>query len=430
MARNKFRVLGVLLVVVLLTGVVGVSAQDGKVTFMSTQFNIVEETDKARTILADFGEVDFVPSEEGPMIDLLKAEAEAGSGTVDLVGSLHGTFPVLQQEDLLFELTDLLAEIEAEYELPAAFVELGKLGTADYQYYIPWMQATYIMAAHVDALQYLPEGADINALTWEQLAAWAKNMYDATGEAQLGLPVAGLFHRFLQGYLYPSFTGGMVTGFKNADAAAMWEWFKTDLWPYVHPQSITYEFMQEPLLAGEVLVAFDHTARLINAFNEKPEEFVGFPAPTGPAGLGFMPVVVGLGIPYTAPNPDGAEALLKYLLLPETQARVLQDLAFFPVVSGVDTTNLSAGVAIEAAAVAAQANSPDALPALLPVGLGTRGGEINEIFRNVFTRIVLNGEDIQTVLDEEGASLQTLLDETGAPCWPPDAPSEGACQLQ
>jgi multiple sugar transport system substrate-binding protein len=118
------------------------------------------------------------------------------------------------------------------------------------------------------------------------------------------------------------------------------------------------------------------------------------------------------------------------MLTPETQARVLQDLAFFPVVGGVDTANLSAGVAIEAAAVAAQANSPDALPALLPVGLGARGGEINEIFRNAFTRIVLNGEDIQTVLDQEGASLQTLLDETGAACWPPDAPSEGACQLQ
>ena len=159
---------------------------------------------------------------------------------MDLVGALHGTFPVLAQEDLLFDLSDLLAEIEAEVELPAAFVELGKLGTEDYQYYIPWMQATYIMAAHVDALQYLPEGVDINALTWEQLAAWAKNIYDATGEAKLGLPVAGLFHRFLEGYLLPSFTGGMVTGFKNAEAVAMWEWFKTDLWPYVHPQSITY----------------------------------------------------------------------------------------------------------------------------------------------------------------------------------------------
>lgn len=430
MVRHKVRALVVLLVAVMLTGALGVYAQDGKVTFMSTQFNTVEESDKARAILADLGNVDFVPSEEGPMIDLLKAEAQAGSGTVDLVGALHGTFPVLAQEDVLFDLSDLLAEVQAEYELPEAFVELGKLGTEDYQYYIPWMQATYIMAAHKDALQYLPEGADLNALTWEQLAAWAKNIYDATGEAKLGLPVAGLFHRFLEGYLYPSFTGGMVTGFKTAEAAAMWEWFKTDLWPYVHPQSITYEFMQEPLLAGEVLVAFDHTARLINAFNERPEDFVGFPAPAGPAGRGFMPVVVGLGIPFTAPNPDGAEALLKYLLSPETQARVLKDLAFFPVVGGVDTSGLSAGVAIEAGAVAAQASSPDALPALLPVGLGSRGGEINEIYRNAFSRIVLNGEDIQTVLEEEGANLQKLLDETGAPCWPPDAPSEGACQLQ
>lgn len=430
MVRHKVRAFVVLLLAVMLTGALGVYAQDGKVTFMSTQFNTVEESDKARAILADFGEVDFVPSEEGPMIDLLKAEAQAGSGTVDLVGALHGTFPVLAQEDVLFDLSDLLAEIQAEYELPEAFVELGRLGTEDYQYYIPWMQATYIMAAHKDALQYLPEGADLNALTWEQLAAWAKNIYDATGEAKLGLPVAGLFHRFLEGYLYPSFTGGMVTGFKTAEAAAMWEWFKTDLWPYVHPQSIAYEFMQEPLLAGEVLVAFDHTARLINAFNERPEDFVAFPAPAGPAGRGFMPVVVGLGIPFTAPNPDGAEALLKYMLSPETQARVLKDLAFFPVVGGVDTSGLSAGVAIEAGAVSAQANSPDALPALLPVGLGARGGEINEIYRNAFSRIVLNGEDIQTVLNEEGANLQKLLDETGAPCWPPDAPSEGACQLQ
>lgn len=428
MSRFKSRSIVVLLVLVMLAGALGVQAQDGTITFMSTQFNIVEESDKAREILADFGDVEFVPSEEGPMIDLLRAEAEAGEGTVDLIGALHGTFPVLANEDLLFDLTPLLESLEVE--LAPSFVELGKLGTTDYQYYIPWLQATYIMAAHKDALQYLPEGADVNALTWEQFAQWAKNIYDETGEAQVGLPVAGLFHRFLEGYLYPSFTGGMVTNFKSQEAVDMWTWFRDELWPYVHPQSVTsYEFMQEPLLAGEVLVAFDHTARLINAFNEKPEEFVAFPAPAGPAGRGFMPVVVGMGIPYTSPNPDGAEELLKYMLQPETQARVLQELAFFPVVSGVDTSGLAPGIALEAEAVTAQANSPDALPALLPVGLGDRGGEINEIYRNAFTRIVLNGEDIQTVLDEEGANLQALLDETGAPCWPPDAPSEGACQL-
>jgi multiple sugar transport system substrate-binding protein len=118
------------------------------------------------------------------------------------------------------------------------------------------------------------------------------------------------------------------------------------------------------------------------------------------------------------------------LTRPETQARVLNDLGFFPVVEGVDTSNLPAGVALEAAAVDAQAGAADALPALLPVGLGERGGEINQIFRNAFDRAVLNGEDVRTVLDEEGANLQKLMEETGAPCWAPDAPSDGPCQVQ
>jgi multiple sugar transport system substrate-binding protein len=72
----------------------------------------------------------------------------------------------------------------------------------------------------------------------------------------------------------------------------------------------------------------------------------------------------------------------------------------------------------------------DALPALLPVGLGERGGEINEIYRAAAARILFDGEEIATVLEEEGANLETLMQETGAPCWPPDPPSEGACPVE
>ena len=57
----------------------------------------------------------------------------------------------------------------------------------------------------------------------------------------------------------------------------MLEWVKTSLWPYVNPQSISYEFMQEPLMSGEVWVAFDHTARLLDAFNSEPDEVCGLP---------------------------------------------------------------------------------------------------------------------------------------------------------
>jgi multiple sugar transport system substrate-binding protein len=100
------------------------------------------------------------------------------------------------------------------------------------------------------------------------------------------------------------------------------------------------------------------------------------------------------------------------------------------VIGDVDTADLPAGVAAELGAVAATINAPDAIPSLLPIGLGARGGELNQIYRDAFSRIVINGEDIQTVLDEQATVLQTLLDETAAPCWAPDAPSEGACQVE
>jgi len=430
MMKKIHLLLFVVLVTALATGLI-VSAQDTPVIFASTQFNVVEEADKARAIMEGFedGAAEFTVSEEGPLLDLLRAEAQTGTGTVDVVASLHGTFPTLANEDLMFDLSDLLASIEEEHDINDAFVELGRMGTTDYQYYIPWMQATYIMAASNEALQYLPEGADINALTWDQLAEWGANMQEATGEPQIGFPVAGLFHRFLEGYAWPSFTGGMVTQFNSPEAADMMAFMRDDLWPQVNPESINYDFMNEPLLSGEVLVAFDHVARLKPAFDERPADFVAFPAPAGPAGRGYMPVVAGMGIPYTSANPDEAEALIRFMLSPETQSAILSELGFYPVIEGVDTSNLPEGVAIELEAVNATINAPDALPSLLPVGLGARGGEINEIFRNAFNRIVVEGQDIQTVLDEEAATLQTLMDETGAACWAPDPESEGPCQI-
>lgn len=394
----------------------------GDVVFFSTQFSPVEEQEKFRTILADGG-YDFTSTEEGPALDQILA----GSGSIDVFGALHGSFPPLAREDAMMNMIDVAEDLLDSRDLAPAFIDTGLLGTDDFLYYVPWMQATYIMAANVEALPYLPEGADVNALTWEQLGQWCQNILEQTGEARCGLPHAGLFHRFLEGYLFPSFTGGMVSNFRSAEAEEMMAWARDVLWPAVNPQSINYEFMQEPLLSGEVWVAFDHTARLIEAFNAEPDSFVAFPAPAGPAGRGFMPVIVGLGIPADAPNPEAGAALIEFLTRPDVQGAVLEQLGFFPVVDGVDTSNLPVGVGIEAGAVNAQATSPDALPSLLPVGLGDRGGEINQIFRNAFDRIVLNGEDIATVLEEEGENLQTLMNETGAPCWAPDPLGDGPC---
>jgi len=394
----------------------------GDVSFVSTQFAPVEEADKLRAILDSAG-FDFTGGEEGPTIDQILA----GSGSIDVVGALHGTFPPLVGEDSMTNMIDVLDDLSADRTFAPSFVSSGLLGSDDYLAYVPWAQATYIMAANTEALAYLPEGADIDNLQWEDLATWCQAMLDGEGSPKCGLPHAGLFHRFLEGYMWPSFTGGMVSEFRSSDAEAMLTWLRDDLWPTMSPESINYEFMQEPLQSGEVWVAFDHVARLIDAFSADPEGFVAFPTPSGPSGRGFMPVIVGLGIPADAPNPEAGAAVIEFLTRPDVQAQVLSELAFFPVVEGVDTSNLPAGVALEAEAVEKLANADDAIPALLPVGLGERGGEINQIFRNAFDRVVFDGEDIATVLGEEGDALQALLDETGAPCWAPDPASDGPC---
>src|SRR3546814_14666846 len=122
-------------------------------------------------------------------------------------------------------------------------------------------------------------------------------------------------HRFFQGYLYPSFTGSVVTRFRSDDAVAMWEAFK-EIWAVTNPRSTSFAFMQEPLLAEEVWVAFDHTARLMNAFRQRPNDFVAFPAPAGPKGRGFMPVLAGMATPAAAADPAQAHHWVANLAQP------------------------------------------------------------------------------------------------------------------
>lgn len=405
----------------------------GSIVFLSTQLRPVEEAEKVRgTILAGFDRpVEFIGEDTGPFTDRVLAEAQAGQGEVGLLGGQHGDFATFVEDGLLSDLSDLAEEL-SDRGFVEQYLELGRYGGEQLSY-IPWMQATYVMVAHREALAYLPEGVDESALqtslTYDQLAAWARNVNDAEGQ-KLGFPAGedGLLHRFLQGYGYPSFTGGVNTTFAGDDAVAMWQWFR-DAWATVNPQALGYNAMDEPLISGEVWIAWDHTARLIGALRERGPDLIAFPAPRGPRGLGYMPVVAGLAVPASAPDVEASRALIEYLTRPEVQATTLREVAFFPVIEGDLPTDLPEGVQAEVAAVQATTGSEDALASLLPVGLGDQAGAYNKVFRDSFQSIVLDGNDIRAVLDEQAANLQGVLDAAQAPCWAPDPEGDGVCQV-
>ncbi|GLQ77773.1 ABC transporter substrate-binding protein [Mesorhizobium huakuii] len=402
-------------------------AQAQQVLFWSTQARPVEETQKMRDeVLKGFeGAVDYQVAEDGPWLTRLQAELQAGSGTIGLLGGLHGDFSTVGAN-----LVDLSAVDVGGVKVNEAYKKLGMLGTGE-QKYMPWMQATYLMAANKQALQYLPAGTDLNTITYDQLIEWSKTIAEKTGSPKFGFPAGpkGLKHRFFEGFLYPSYTGSMVTKFRSAEAETAWNKFK-ELWQYTNPNSTNYAFMQEPLLSGEVWVAFDHVARLADAFNKKPDDFVAFPAPAGPAGRGFMPVVAGVAIPKTSPDQEKAKALVAYMLKPETQIATLKATNFFPVVDVKLPDDMPASVKAFGPAIATMTSAPDALPALLPMGLGDLGGKFNQVYTDSFERIVLGGEDVHGVLEQQAAALKAIIDQAKAPCWAPDKPSEGACPVE
>jgi multiple sugar transport system substrate-binding protein len=407
------------------------SPQTHEVVFFSNQLNPIEEAEKVRNIMLKRfpHRVDFITtSDDRAFEDRIVAESRAGRGRVDLVGALHGNFVSLRDQNVFSDLSDVRRQL-ATAGIPTNLLNLGRVG-ATQQLYIPWMQATYIMVANKQVLPLLPKGADRNRLTYGQLRQWAKNIRARFGVGRLGFPAGdtGLFHRFLQGYFVPSFTGRNVTRFKSAEAANGWQYLRT-LWPYVHPQSLTYGFMQDPLLTGEVLLAWDHVARVKNALVTRPQDFVTFPAPRGPRGRAYMPVLAGLGVPRVSPDPAAAKALIRHMLSVSTQAQTLSAVGFFPVRSGKLSRRLGPGLLKEASAVNRTLNARDAMPSLLPIGLGGEGGNFNRIYRDTFTRIVLQNQDIRTVLNEQGAALQEIFNKTNARCWAPDPASSGACRV-
>ena len=328
----------------------------GSLVFFSTQFVPVEEAEKFRAILQDGG-FDFTGSEEGPLLDLVTAEAQAGKGTVDVVGALHGTFPPLQKVDAMANMADLADDLSANRELDRRLSRDRLAGHRG----LPLLRALDAGHLHHGRTQgrlAVPAGRRRHQradLATARRVVQGHLRQDRHGA--LRLPHAGLFHRFLEGYMWPSFTGGMVSDFQSNEAAAMLEWLRDDLWPYVNPQSINYSFMQEPLLAGEVWVAFDHTARLLDAFNQKPDDSWPSPRRRGQPAWASCRSSSASASPRPRRNPEAAKAAIDYLTTPEVQARILKELGFFPVVSGVDTSDLPAGVAIEAKAVSAQSSA-------------------------------------------------------------------------
>ena len=409
-----------------------ITVKPAKIIWASTQLVPPEEQAFVKnTLLAEFKketnvDVEFVGISYEDLSVRMESEQTSGKVTISIMGDLHGGLDYFASKGWLEDLSKFGTLPGRTF--PKVLEEYSRL--YGIKAYIPWMTATYVMVVNKEAFKYLPEGLteeDVikgtSKWTYDAFLAWAKKLYEETGGPKVGFPAGpkGLFVRFLHGYLYPAFTGAQVKNFDSDNAVKMWEYLK-ELWKYVHPSSTTWDAMADPLLKGEVWIAWDHTARIKDAITTKPDQFVVVPVPAGPKGRGFILVIAGLAIPKNAPHQDAAWALIEYLTRPETQVKVLENVGFFPTVQEASAKIAAGPLKILAEGVGNLLSTPDALVALIP-SLGAKGGDFKNVYITAFQRIVLNNEDIKPVISELAPVLKGLFEETGAPLPPPDSKS-------
>lgn len=393
-----------------------------KLVWVSTQLAPAPEQAFVRELLKDFTretgiEVEFVPLGYAEMASKIEAEVTTGRVVTNLIGALSTEIEFFAARGRVEDL--------------GRFGVLGKrtffesVEKASYykgvKVYVPWIIGTYVMVINNKAFNYLPPGLTKEDVvkgsekwTYDALLEWAKRITDATGKKLVGFPVApgGLFHRFLHGYLYPSYTGYQAKEFNSLDAVRAWEYLK-ELWRYVNPASTTWDAMAEPLLREEVWIAWDHIARIRAAITTKPEEFTVAPVPAGPKGRGYIIVLGGLAIPKGASNQDEAWKLIEFLTRPEVQARVAESVGWLPttVEAEVRVTGPVGKIVEGSSRLLA---SKDGVPVFIPP-LGGKGGEFSSTYREAFEKIVLRGEDIRMVLDELMKRLISIFEAVGVP---------------
>ena len=396
--------------------------EEVSLAWASTQLAPAAEQAFVRELLENFTretgiKVEFVPLGYAEMASKIEAEVTAGRVATNLIGALS---------------------TEIEFFVARGWVEdlrkFGALGgrtffesverasiIRDSKAYVPWIIGTYVMVINNKAFDYLPPGLTKEDVimgsekwTYDALLEWAKRVADATGKNLAGFPAApgGLFHRFLHGYLYPSFTGYQAKEFNSLDATRAWEYLR-ELWKYVNPASTTWDAMAEPLLKEEVWIAWDHIARIRAAITTKPDDFTVAPVPAGPKGRGYIIVLGGLAIPKGAPNQDEAWKLVEFLTRPEVQAKVAEAVGWLPTTMEAEVRVTGpVGKIVEGSSRLLA--TKDGIPVFIPP-LGGKGGEFSSTYREAFERIVLRNEDTRIVLDELMGRLKEIFESVGVP---------------
>jgi multiple sugar transport system substrate-binding protein len=359
--------------------------------------------------------VNFQVIEGQDMFDRVTVQQETGHITTDVILVFNGRFPWWTDAGYVVSLDDATSGWTDRTILQAFDATATADGT---RYFVPISADVYLTIANNKALDYLPEGADIDSLTYEQYADWAAAIAEGEGEGKVcitGIPQQMWIYQFgtsaLSYGLNPAGAGEPAFPNINSEGAAKaWEqWAKIGAADGFMPTVLTVNNCTDFLMREEGWLAVTHNARVGQVYASNETQYTVGPAPSGDAGIGTIAGAHGVGVVEGSANAEAAFLLMEYLTRPEVQVKMNKGTGgFIPVVAeaidylGDDPTD----EIITKALLVLETGTPS----YLPVADFQDWGAVKKVFDDVFTAMVLGGDGTvdQALLDSAQAEIDAI----------------------
>lgn len=382
-------------------------------TFFSTQMAPSDEKSVFEDkIISKFSTVINFQTNDLKKNILLLSKSEEFKNNI-LYAGIVSDFKLLDKLNIINHITP--QEVSKYKGIQEVYLNQAKI--KDNYYFVPWLQATYIMVANKKALKFLPKNANLDSLSYDEFINWNKNIYENTKQKKLVFPMGeqGLFNNYIEANIYPSYVENIFKDFNSNEAIKMWENQK-ELWNYVNPISLSTSFTSEALIKEDAWIAWDHTARLKAALDKNPENFIVFKLPIGPKGRGVKSVLVGLAFPKN--KLEISDSFFEYLMDAKTQTEILKNIGFLPIEGKNDyISSLNSGLKSLNLAVENQMKDKNSIIKFNVMNLDSDDNLYKYILKNTFSQIVLRNKNIKEVLNTNQNKLINLLKKNQAVCW-------------
>ncbi len=278
------------------------------------------------------------------------------------------------------------------------------------QFFLPVGADVYLLLAHNNALPYLPDGVDLDTITWEEYAAWGAAIAAGEGEGKVcitGIPANSWIYQF--GGTGLSYGAGFPD-VNSEGAMAAWKiWETIGKADGFVPSVLNVNTCVDPMQREESWLTVFHNARAGQVYSSNETLYTLAPAPTGPVGTGSIAGVSGYAVMKGSANYDLAVMFLEYLTRPDVQVKIAKGTGgFIPPVE--EALQFLGDEAIDEVINKAVLVLENGVVSGVPAGDYQDWGAVKKCYDDIFEDTILAGLDItQDRLDEGQACVDALL---------------------